>query len=33
MANAVTMLATLGNKTLQNQNSSAQFAAVEWGNS
>jgi hypothetical protein len=32
MANAVTMLATLGDKTLQNQNSYAQLAAVEWGN-
>jgi hypothetical protein len=32
MANAVHMTATVGDKKLQNKNSYAQFAAVEWSN-
>jgi hypothetical protein len=33
MANAVSMHATVGDKTLRNQNSYAQLCAVEWSNS
>lgn len=32
MGNAVSMRATVGDKTLSNQNTYAQFAAVDWSN-